>query len=90
MSLVKELFVKRAKIVRERFLSHLLLFPDRINYIGQTALPFRITTLSLSSPDEMSEVIREMKIRGSRALGIAAYLAIHLSPNSPNIWEEHV
>ncbi|OGW91186.1 MAG: S-methyl-5-thioribose-1-phosphate isomerase [Omnitrophica bacterium RIFCSPHIGHO2_02_FULL_63_14] len=47
-----------------------------VKLIDQRRLPFRFEILSLRSPGEVAEAIREMAVRGAGAIGVAAGFAI--------------
>ncbi len=62
--------------------------------VDQTRLPFERKILQIESAAQMADAIRQMKVRGSGAIGCAgalgAYLAVRGAPNSPEQWDEMV
>lgn len=70
------------------------LWPDgqAIALIDQTGLPFTRDVLQITTADQMAEAIREMRIRGSGAVGCAgalgAYLAVRQAPKAPDSWPD--
>jgi len=65
-----------------------------IALIDQTKLPFAQEILQITTAAEMAAAIREMKVRGSGAIGCAgamgAYLAVRNAPGQPESWNERV
>ncbi|MBM2827349.1 MAG: translation initiation factor, aIF-2BI family [Dehalococcoidia bacterium] len=57
---------------------------DRVRLIDQTALPQREVYLELSQPGEVAAAIREMRIRGAPAIGVAGAYAVALAAQSSN------
>lgn len=47
--------------------------------IDQTALPNRLSYVTVSSPDEMADAIRRMVVRGAPAIGVAAAMGVALA-----------
>ena len=62
--------------------------------LDQTRLPFEREILQIETPEQMAVAIRQMKVRGSGAIGCAgalgAYLAVRQAPDSPHLWEDAV
>lgn len=62
--------------------------------VDQTRLPFAQEVELIGSADAMAAAIRDMKVRGSGAIGIAgamgAYLAVRNAPDAPQTWDELV
>ena len=67
---------------------------DGIALVDQTRLPFAQEVELIESADQMAAAIRDMKIRGSGAIGIAgamgAYLAVRHAPDRPQEWDRLV
>lgn len=63
---------------------------EGISLIDQTKLPFVRDVLQITTADQMAEAIKEMRIRGSGAIGCAgalgAYLAVRQKPEEPESW----
>jgi methylthioribose-1-phosphate isomerase len=72
------------------------LWPDGeiVALLDQTRLPFSREIIHVFSATEMGDAIRQMKIRGSGAIGCAgafgAYLAVHSAPEQPDQWSNLV
>jgi methylthioribose-1-phosphate isomerase len=66
--------------------------PEGIMLVDQTRLPFDRHTFLIKSSNEMAQAIKEMRIRGSGAIGCAgamgAYLIVHSAPENPETWDE--
>jgi methylthioribose-1-phosphate isomerase len=52
---------------------------DKVRMIDQTALPTRLTYVTYRTPEEVSEAIRTMVVRGAPAIGVAAAMGIALA-----------
>jgi methylthioribose-1-phosphate isomerase len=79
-----------ARVREERLLAPL--WPDgaAIALLDQTQLPFTRVVLTVESAAAMGAAIREMRVRGSGAIGCAgalgAYLAVREAPREPVRW----
>ncbi|MEM4130762.1 MAG: S-methyl-5-thioribose-1-phosphate isomerase [Metallosphaera sp.] len=51
----------------------------KLTLLDQSALPFETAFVTLSSPDEVADAIRTMKVRGAPAIGITASFAMVLA-----------
>lgn len=69
------------------------LWPDGagVALLDQTKLPFERDVLYIDTANAMADAIREMRVRGSGAIGCAgafgAYLAVQSDPTSPGEWD---
>ncbi len=52
---------------------------EGVEIIDQRALPHRLTTAAIRSPDEMATAIREMYVRGAPLIGAAAAYGVYLA-----------
>ena len=63
---------------------------DGISYYDQTLLPFELKQCVAYTPNDLTNAIRSMQIRGSGAIGCAgafgAALAVFSAPNDPQQW----
>lgn len=84
----------RRQIEDEQLLAPLWPEEDGIALIDQTRLPFVRDVLKIKTADEMAEAIRQMRVRGSGAIGgagaLGAYLAVRHHPGDPQAWNEAV
>lgn len=59
--------------------------------VDQTRLPFTRDVLQIETAAQMAQAIRQMKVRGSGAIGCAgalgAYLAVRQEPDDPAAWD---
>jgi methylthioribose-1-phosphate isomerase len=52
---------------------------DRVKMIDQTALPGRLTYVTLRTPEQVADAIRTMVVRGAPAIGVSAAMGIALA-----------
>lgn len=83
-----------SRVSEERLLAPLWPRGSGIALIDQTKLPFSQEILQITKAAEMATAIREMKVRGSGAIGCAgalgAYLAVRNAPDRPESWDKQV
>lgn len=60
--------------------------------VDQTRLPFIYDVLHIETAAQMADAVRQMKVRGSGAIGCAgalgAYLIVRQAPDAPQNWDE--
>ncbi len=55
---------------------------DRLLILDQTLLPFEENWINVTHPDQMFEVIKQLKVRGAPAIGVSAALSMALFAKS--------
>lgn len=82
------------RMQEEQLLAPLWPLGRGVALLDQTRLPFEHEILQIETPEQMAGAIRQMKVRGSGAIGCAgalgAYLAVRQAPHSPHLWDDAV
>ncbi len=86
-SILEKFFLEVSK---QKLLVPLWPTEDSISYYDQTLLPFELKQCIAYSPNDLTNAIRSMQIRGSGAIGCAgafgAALAVFSAPHDPQQW----
>ncbi len=61
----------------------------KVLMIDQTRIPDELVVLELSTPEEVADAIRTMKVRGAPAIGVAAALGVALAANADGVSDSH-
>jgi methylthioribose-1-phosphate isomerase len=61
----------------------------KVLMIDQTRIPDELVVLELSTPEEVADAIKTMKVRGAPAIGVAAALGVALAANADGVSDVH-
>lgn len=64
-------------------------YNGKVLMIDQTRIPDELVILELSTPEEVADAIKTMKVRGAPAIGVAAALGVALAANKDGVSDVH-